>query len=64
MLWLGSPSFAQNFSSISVLLQVCFTKITATFYYILACFDMAYDKYMSMHHQEAYVVFVQDHKKG
>ena len=25
---------------------------------------MAYDKYMSMHHQEAYVVFVQDHKKG
>jgi hypothetical protein len=64
MLWLGSPSFAQNFSSISVLLQVCFPKITVTFYYILACSGMAYDKYMSMHHQEAYVVFVQDHKKG
>jgi hypothetical protein len=64
MLWLGSPSFAQNFSSISVLPQVRFTKITMTFYYILACSDMAYDKYKSMHHQEAYVVFVQDHKNG
>jgi hypothetical protein len=25
---------------------------------------MADHKYKSMHHQEAYVVFVQDHKKG
>jgi hypothetical protein len=48
---------------LKILLQVCFTKITI-FYYILACSDMAYDKHKSMHHQEAYVVFAQDHKKG
>jgi hypothetical protein len=64
MLWLGSPSFVQNFSSISVLLQVSFTKITMSFYYILPCSDIAYDKYKSMHHHKAYVVCVQVHKKG
>jgi hypothetical protein len=48
MLWLEPPSFAQNFSSLSVLPQVCFTKIIMTFYYILVCSDMAYDKYKSI----------------
>ena len=52
-------SFAQDFPSISVLLQTCFTTMTMTSYYVLASSDTASARYKLMRAVRVWV-----HKKG
>jgi hypothetical protein len=59
----GIPKFCAEFFFHQRATAVMFYKNNID-YHILAYSDMADHKYKSMHHQEAYVVFVQDHKKG